>query len=47
VAGSCECGLEPSASIECGEFLCEAENFLAFRKDSAPCNWLVIYEDIF
>jgi len=25
----------------------EAEKFLAFRKDSAPCNWLVSYEDIY
>jgi hypothetical protein len=29
VAGTCECGNEPSGSIKCGEFLDCAENWLA------------------
>ena len=31
MAGTCECGNEPSGSIKCGEFLDLAENLLAFQ----------------
>ena len=36
MAGTCECGNEPSGSIKCGEFLDKLQTRLAFKKDSAP-----------
>ena len=32
MAGTCECGNEPSVSIKCGEFLDLAENRLASQE---------------
>jgi hypothetical protein len=36
VAGSCECGYEPSGSIKCGEFLDYLRTGYLLREDSAP-----------
>ena len=38
VAGSSECGNEPSGSIECGEFLYQLKTDQLIRKDSVPWN---------
>jgi hypothetical protein len=35
VAGTCECGNEPSGSIKCGEFLDWLRNGQLLKKDSA------------
>jgi hypothetical protein len=32
VAGTCECGNEPSGSVKCGDFLDLDENWLASQK---------------
>ena len=38
MAGTCECGNEPSVSIKCGNFLdCLKAGWL-LKKDSAPCS---------
>ena len=42
VEGTCECGNEPSGSIQCGEFLDQLRTGQLFKKNSAPCSWLVI-----
>jgi len=34
MAGTCECGNEPSGSIKCGEFLDLLMTFWLLRKDS-------------
>ena len=36
VAGTCECGNEPSGSIKCGEFLDQLETGQLLTKDSKP-----------
>jgi len=36
VAGACECGNEPSGSIECRAFLDQVRTFQLLRKDPAP-----------
>jgi len=36
VAGACECGNEPSGSVNCGEFLDELQISEPLKKDSAP-----------
>jgi hypothetical protein len=41
VAGSCECGNEPSDSIKCVEFFGYLSNSQLLKKDSAPWNRLV------
>jgi hypothetical protein len=41
VAGSCNCGNEPSGSIKYGEFLDWLKNCLLPMKDSAERSWLV------
>ena len=41
VAGSCECGNEPSGSIKCGEFVDWLRTSQLVRKDSAPWSQLV------
>jgi hypothetical protein len=48
VAGSCECGDEPSSSIKCGEFLEQLRAFWLLRKDSSStalisCIYIYIY----
>ena len=35
VAGTCECGYEPSGSINCGEFLDQLKSGLLLKKDPA------------
>jgi hypothetical protein len=35
VAGTCECGNEPSGSINCGEYLAKMKTCKLFKKDSA------------
>ena len=35
MAGTCECGNEPSGSIKCGEFLDLLQTGLLLKKDSA------------
>jgi hypothetical protein len=35
VAGTCECGNEPSGSIKCGEFLDQLRTGWLLKKDSA------------
>jgi hypothetical protein len=41
MAGSCECGNEPSGSIKCRKFLDWVRICLLLRKDSAPWSFLV------
>jgi hypothetical protein len=36
VAGTCECGIEPSGSIKCGVFLEYMRIVLLLKKDCAP-----------
>ena len=36
VAGTCECGNEPSGSIKCGEFLDYLRTGWLLKKDSVP-----------
>jgi hypothetical protein len=36
VAGTCECGNDPSGSIKCGEFLEQLQTGELLKKDSAP-----------
>ena len=36
VAGTCECGNEPSGSIKCGEFIDQLRTAYLLKKDSAP-----------
>jgi len=40
VAGTCDCGNEPSGSIKCGEFLDWLQS-VSFSKRLAPWSWLV------
>jgi hypothetical protein len=41
VAGTCECGNEPSSSLKCGEFLDSMRTGWLPKKDSAPWSRLV------
>ena len=41
MAGSCDCGNEPSGSIKCGEFLDLLRTGWLLKKDSAP--WSMEY----
>jgi hypothetical protein len=41
MAGSCECGNEPSCSIECREFLDLLKACHLLKKDSVQWTWLV------
>ena len=41
MAGSCECGNEPSGDINCGEFLDQLKTCKLLMKDSAPLIYLV------
>ena len=36
LAGTCECGYEPSGSIKCGEYLDQLQTGQLLKKDSAP-----------
>ena len=46
VAGTCECGNEPSGSIKCGEFLDQLQTGQLLKKDSAPRSKQVSYRCI-
>jgi hypothetical protein len=43
VAGACECGIEPSGSIKCGEFLDNLRTILRLMEVSAPRSGLISY----
>ena len=38
LAGTCECGNEPSGSLKCGEFLDYLKTGQLLKKGSAPCS---------